>query len=190
MTGKRTLTAVAVLLAVTAGVAAAQQRMGPMHGGAGAIMGDGGPMMGGGMMGGGMMGTGPMMHGGGPMMGGPMMGGPGMMGQMGDWAGYDPVEGRIAFLRAELGITDAQQPAFDKLAATMRDESAAMQEQREAMMAREKPMTWPERLTWQATMLSERLAALKQKQAAVDALYPELSDAQKQLVDGMGHGPR
>jgi hypothetical protein len=43
----------------------------------------------------------------------PMMGGPGRIGMMGMMGMADHVEGRIAFLRAELKITEAQMPQWN-----------------------------------------------------------------------------
>jgi hypothetical protein len=104
---------------------AGQQPGGAMPGG----MGQG--MMGQGMMGPGMMGQGGMM----PMMG--MMGhggagmGPGMgMGAMGGPSAtgapamVERIEGRIAFVRAELKITEAQLPAWNAFAGALQANAA------------------------------------------------------------------
>lgn len=74
----------------------------------------GGPMMGPGMMGGGMM----NMHG-------------GMMGMM---RGAEHVEGRLAFLRTELKITDAQQKLWSDFADALRANAKRLQEARPPMM--------------------------------------------------------
>lgn len=91
------------------------------------MMGRGGP---GGMMGGDM---GAMMQNMMPMMRGMMaqrmdrMDGP--MGMMSPRR----VEGRIAFLRTELKITDAQQPAWNAFADALRAEARSMQDMRQRM---------------------------------------------------------
>jgi hypothetical protein len=90
-------------------------------------------MMGLGMMGQHIMGPGMMPMGGGmggcPMMGqymtssghGPTMMGPGMM-------IYGPaIEGRLAYVKAELGITDAQTAAWDGYVTAVKSRMAAMQ---------------------------------------------------------------
>ena len=67
------------------------------------------------------MGSMPGASGGTPMMGGQQMGGMPMMGMMqmmGSMA--DHVEGRIAFLKTELKITDAQQPLWNAVGDAMR----------------------------------------------------------------------
>src|SRR5579859_4383022 len=45
------------------------------------------------------------------------------------------IEGRIAFLKTELKITDAQQAQWDKVAAAMRENSQAMHQAFDAMRA-------------------------------------------------------
>ncbi len=86
-----------------------------------------------GMMGPGMMGPGMPMGGG--MMGCPMMGGQGMtMGQM-PMGGMGPgmmmtgpaIEGRLAYLKAELGITEAQTAAWNGYVTAVKARQSAMQ---------------------------------------------------------------
>ncbi len=72
------------------------------------------------------------------MMGG-IMQGRGMMGMMGGcpmMSGSNPsyAEGRIAFLKAELSITDQQKGAWDAYAAAVKKNLAGMQNMHEAMM--------------------------------------------------------
>ena len=93
-----------------------------------------GPMMGGwrgGMMGYGGMGPGMMYQGG---------MGPGMMGQGGFGPGMcaamaSHVDGRLAYLKAELKITDAQEPLWKAYAAASRDNAQGMQARCTAMMS-------------------------------------------------------
>jgi hypothetical protein len=113
----------ALLAAALAGLAwpvAAQQQQGQP----GQMMGQGPMMMRPEMMhdpgmGPGMMMQMPMMQGMGPgsMMGmGPMMGGPGQH-----------IEGRIAFLKAELGSTPEQEQAWNAYAEALRGSASSMQ---------------------------------------------------------------
>ncbi len=114
------------------------------------------------MMGGGqnsMMGPGhgsmmEMMH---MMMGERGIGGMGMMSAM---PGH--VEGRLAFLKTELKITDAQQPLWDKFANALRDNAKTMAQ---AMQGRMTPSsqsaTVPERLSVRENFLTARLNALR-----------------------------
>lgn len=110
------------------------------------------------------------------------------------------IEGRLAFLKTELKITDAQMAAWDKLADALRKTAEThgdmmkshMQEMRDGSFFK-KPL--PDRLTFMETMMSARLEQVKSVHAAVDELYATLSDDQKKEADkialpmmGMGMG--
>ena len=96
-------------------------------------MGQGSPgMMNQGMMGQGMMGGCPMMGGMGQgmMMGWGMMN-PAMMGMM---MGGPAVQGRLAYVKAELGITDAETAAWDGYASAVNARVTTMQGMHADMM--------------------------------------------------------
>lgn len=137
----------------------------------------------------GMMGNGGMMGGDGmmPMMrmmqmmsGG--MAGQGMGGSMGMMR-FDHIEGRIAFLRTELGITDAQQPQWTAFADALRAQAGTMRTMGPAMMQGGMPATWPERLARHEQRLTAHLAALKAIAGPARALYAVLSPAQRLMAD-------
>jgi hypothetical protein len=170
---------------------------GPMAGAPGPMGGPGHTMGGPGRM----MGGPGMMHGRGPGMmqgrGCPMMGGQScpMMGGMHDGAddGQPPfIAGRIAFLRAELGITDSQQPAFEALAAAMRRMYEGAAAARMAMHGNTEPMGSPvERLGARIAAMEGRLSAMKEVKQALDKLYAVLTEEQRQRANhamrfGMG----
>ncbi|WP_211101145.1 Spy/CpxP family protein refolding chaperone [Azospirillum oryzae] len=140
------------------------------------------PMMGG-MMGqqsgqSGMMGQ--MM----PMMRQMMMGQQGGMGAMGAMGlPFEHVEGRIAFLKAELKITDAQAPQWNAFADTLRSNAKAHQAMHEQMTKGGMPSAWPDRLAAQQKVLSTRLDAMKALEAAAKPLYAVLTDEQKKTAD-------
>ncbi|MFP5517847.1 MAG: Spy/CpxP family protein refolding chaperone [Alphaproteobacteria bacterium] len=138
-------------------------------------------MMGPGMMGPGMMEQ--MM----PMMRQMMMGQQGGMGAMG--LPFERVEGRIAFLKAELEITDAQAPQWNAFADTLRSNAKAHQAMHEQMTKGGLPSAWPERLAAQQKALSTRLDAVKALEAAAKPLYAALSDDQKKVADQLFTGP-
>lgn len=147
-------------------------------------MGPGGMMGQGGMMGpGGMMGEGGMMR----MMGRdcPMMGM-----AMGEGDGTAHAAGRIAFLKAELGITEAQKEAFDAYAAALTKNLEGMQAMRSTMMASMQAKTPVERLSGHLQAMETRLAVLNEVKPALEKLYGALSDEQKKKADqtmtGMG----
>jgi hypothetical protein len=148
-------------------------------------------MMGPGMMGQDMMGPGmmPGMGRGGmmSMMGGscPMMGM--MMGR--DGAAPSFAEGRIAFIKAELAITDAQSSVWEAYAAALRKNFDSMQSMRKAMMGAAQPVNPVQRLDTHISAMEARLQSLKDVKPALTALYAALSDEQKKKADdvlGMG----
>jgi len=147
----------------------------PGQGGMGASQG----MMGQGMMGGGMMN---MMAGRMDMM--RMMG---MMRQGGDgMETIDRVEGRIAFLRTELKITDAQATAWNTFADALRANAKRLGELRTSMMSQ--PPTvgsqgLVDRLARQETWLAARLEGTRAMKSALADLVGTFSDEQKKDAD-------
>jgi hypothetical protein len=97
------------------------------------------------------------------------------------------IEGRIAFLKAELKITEAQTPAFNALAQVMRTNaeasSANMKKMHEQRGKDRAQLGTIERLELRAAMTKQ---AAEQSQRSLDAtkpLYAQLSDAQKKTAD-------
>ena len=93
-------------------------------------------------------------------------------------------EGRLAFLKAELKITEAQTKAWDAFAAALRDNVAKLNEaykapDREAM----DKMSPSEHLGWYEKAVSARLDAVKRSRAAIEPLYASLTDDQKKTFD-------
>ena len=147
---------------------------------------------------------------GGPMGGAPMMGGP--MTSHGMAPGRH-IEGRIAFLKAELGITEAQTSKWNAFADAIRGAGGAM---RLAMAAHMPPapvqtaqeqtalgqpghglgahmsaahMSAPARSDAMIAMMTACLEAMKATSATGKALYEVLTDAQKKTADElMMHG--
>ena len=167
-------------------------------------------MMGRGMMGGGMMGPGmmggrgmmgmacdrmaPMMH----MMQGmtEMMQG---MTQMMQGTMQRPafagmmsggmVEGRIASLKAQLGITDAQQSQWNAFVDALRARAKAMQGMRAQIMPQGTTVGWPDRLAQHERRLSAHLDAMKAMEGPVKGLWDVLSDEQRRNADDLLGGP-
>jgi hypothetical protein len=135
------------------------------------------PMMG--MMGQGMMGQGM------PMMG--------MMARMGEMRAMmaGRVEGRIAFLKAELKITEAQQKLWDTVAEAIRARAKAMPQMAMpgGMGAGPAAATLPQKLAARDKALTARLEALRKYQAALNPLYAAFSDDQKKAADELLAGP-
>jgi hypothetical protein len=137
----------------------------------------GGGMMGGHMMGGGM-GRGHMMgHGG--MMGG----GCPMVGMMMDADMSTFGQGRTAFIKAELAITDAQKGVWDAYASAIQHNFESMTAARKTMMAAMDGKTPVERLDAHTTAMEGRVKALKEIKPALTALYEALTADQRKKAD-------
>jgi hypothetical protein len=89
------------------------------------------------------------------------------------------VEGRIAFLKAELKITDAQLPQWNALADAMRHNAHMMG----PMMGMGQDGSLPDKLAAREKQLDGQLDAIRKLKAAVDPLYAALSADQKKTAD-------
>ena len=109
-----------------------------------------------------------------------------MMGQHG-MAGH--IEGRIAFIKTELKITDAQQPLWDAVADAMRANAKDTTAMPNCMSMMQSPGTLPEKLAACEKAMSAQLEALRKLKTAVEPLYAALSDDQKKTADQLMFGP-
>lgn len=128
-----------------------------------------------------MMGAGNM-----PMMGmmRMMMGEQGMGGMRMMAAMTEHVEGRLAFLKTELKITDAQMPLWNSFAEAVRTNAKTMEHiMQGGMMGTSQSASVPEKVAMCEKMMSAHLEALRKLKAAVDPLYAALSDEQKKTAD-------
>lgn len=137
----------------------------------------------------GMMGSGGAMS---------MMGGPdrmGMMGMMGMMGIAQHVEGRIAFLKAELKISEAQTPQWNTFAEALRSNATRMSGMPAITMhgggmgQDGASMSAPDRLDHMEKMMSAMLETVKATKAAFAPLYAVLTDEQKKSADQLIHGP-
>lgn len=141
------------------------------------MMGGGCPMMdmmGRGMAGQGMMGQGPGM-GMGQGQGRGMMGGPANMGAM--------IDGRLAYLKAELGITAEQTAAWDGYAAAVKARVGTMQDMHRGMVAAMQSGTAPARMDARIKGMEAMVEAMKAVKPAMEKLYAALTDEQKKAAD-------
>ena len=130
----------------------------------------------------------PGASGGMPMMGGmPTMGMMQMMMGQNIMAGH--VEGRIAFLKTELKITEAQSPQWNQLAEALRTNARRMTEMRGMMSQGGAAMSATERLERMETMMTGMLESVRTTKAALTPLYAVLTDEQKKLADDLIRGP-
>jgi LTXXQ motif family protein len=181
----KVLTVVLTVLAVAAVTESATAQQGRQPDG-GAMMGhqsEGDSMMGQQPQGGSMMGQG---------MSGSMMGRSGMMaqgGMRGDasmctrMTGH--IEGRLAFLKAELKITSEQESLWNDYAAAVRDNAQAMTIRCASMMSDggKNEANLPDRLDAHEQFMAAQLDALRATSKALKPLYAALSDTQKQVAN-------
>lgn len=123
-----------------------------------------------------------------PMMRG-MMDGAGMMPMMRGMMSADHIEGRIAYQKAELAITDAQLPQWNAVAAVLRLNAKAMQDGMAKMAKDGMPSAAPARGDMMMTMMSERLEGMKKLGVANKALYAVLAPDQRKTADDMAANP-
>ncbi|MBI5320195.1 Spy/CpxP family protein refolding chaperone [Bradyrhizobium sp.] len=122
-----------------------------------------------------------------PMM--DMMQKMGMMQQAGGGMGMatiDHVEGRIAFLRAELKITDAQNAAWNAFADALRANARSLGEVRSSIVSGMAGAAQPslvDRFALQEKWLAARLEGTRAIKAALGNLIGALSDDQKKSAD-------
>src|SRR3546814_7437561 len=141
-----------------------------------------GPRMG--MMGGGcptmsmmgMMDQG-MMGGQATMGRGAMMGGPARMGAM--------VDGRLAYLKGALNISDAQMDVWNGYAAAVKGRVDVMQQMHQGMMDATQQGNAPERMDARVKGMEALVDALKAAKHATEKLYAVLDDEQKKIADQM-----
>jgi protein CpxP len=100
---------------------------------------------------------------------------------------FDPgrhIEGRIAFLKAELKITDAQAPAFARVADAMRENVKDMAKLHEQHRAdRDKPKSAVEQLEMRVKFGELHTQHEQRFLAAFKPLYDSLSPDQKKAAD-------
>jgi hypothetical protein len=92
------------------------------------------------------------------------------------------LEGRIAFLKAELQISDKQAADWNSVADALRSSRQHLLEARK-MLAMDDRMGGADRLEHYERHLSERLEALKAARVAFTRLYASLNESQKQTAD-------
>lgn len=130
----------------------------------------------------GMMGqAGQGMMGGG-MIGPDMMGmGPGMM--MGQEDVKAMVEGRLAYVKTALSITEEQVTAWKAYEDAARADVQSMQAVHQAMMTAMQSGSAIDRMQTHITMMQARLDALKALEPAAETLYKALTPEQQKKAD-------
>jgi Spy/CpxP family protein refolding chaperone len=178
------------------------QQQAPMMGQGGMMGGDNKPSAQGGMMGqgqdgmmggdnraspqggmmGGMMGGRMMGEGNGGMLGGCPMGDMGSKGGM--MMGSVPMmEGRLAYIKADLEITPAQEQAWNAYADAVRARHTAMQSIHGDMAKAMQSGNALDRMDARIKALQAKVDSLKTLKPAMEALYAVLTDLQKKEAD-------
>jgi hypothetical protein len=115
----------------------------------------------------------------------------GMMGpSMDGMATIDRIEGRIAFLRTELKITDTQADAWNAFADALRANAKKLDQLRASMMpksgdAQQQAPTMADRLDQQEQWLLARLEGIRTMKAAFTKLNETLWDEQKKTANDL-----
>ncbi|MGA7329061.1 MAG: Spy/CpxP family protein refolding chaperone [Rhodomicrobium sp.] len=101
------------------------------------------------------------------------------------------IEGRLAFLKAELKITQAQEPLWAAYVLAARDNAKNMLARCTAMMGNKEAvaLSLPERLDKREQFMEARLESLRTLNRAIKPLYAALDDTQKQAADELFRGP-
>ena len=108
-----------------------------------------------------------------------------MMSAMRGMMAADHVEGRIAYQKAELAITDAQLREWNAVAAVLRLNAKIMQDGMARMAKDGMPTAAPARSEMMIMMMSERLEGMKKLGEANKALYTVLTPDQRKTADDM-----
>ncbi len=95
------------------------------------------------------------------------------------------VEGRIASLKVELKITDAQTPQWNRFADALRAAAQSMDGMHQQMMQSGTETALPARLDRQEAMLTAHLTSVKALKEALGPVYASFNDEQKKTADGM-----
>jgi len=106
-----------------------------------------------------------------------------MMGMM-----TDHIEGRLAFLKAELKVTAAQEKQWSTFAETVRASATAMTGVREGMM-QARSGSLPARIDETEKALTACLRTIEKIKAVVAPLYAGFSDEQKRAADQLMMSP-
>jgi hypothetical protein len=118
--------------------------------------------------------------------------GHGMMGSamMSMMMGAGHTEGRLAFIKAELKITDTQMPQWNAFAEAVRGNVPAMTNMHQSMTSQHQAAgTLPDRLAMEDKALSMHVAAFKKVEDSLTKLYEVLSPEQRKAADGIVLGP-
>jgi len=171
MKSSRSVFSAVLLTVLLAGAASVQAQQGPGRGWG----------MGPGMMGQGW-GRGMMEQGWGYGPRGMMGGGCPMVAFDDDGETTTFIDGRLAFLKAELKITEAQKDAWDGYAKSLKNNLETMKSMHQLMVTTFEATSPVQRLEGRVAAMETRLNALKEMQPALAKLYEALDAKQKETA--------
>jgi hypothetical protein len=102
---------------------------------------------------------------------------------------FEHIEGRIAFIKAELGITDAQLPQWTVFAESLRTSAKTMRDAVGKSLTEDLPATAPQNAAAAVQMMTIRLEAMKTTASAIKVLYDGLTADQRKVFDDVMSGP-
>lgn len=95
------------------------------------------------------------------------------------------LDGRLAYWRAELHLTDAQASQWDVFAKAVRENAGKLQPVMMSAMQTNGELAAPDQLDHRIAFLAAELDAIRAVQAAVKPLYDALTPEQKKIADGL-----
>ena len=101
------------------------------------------------------------------------------------------IEGRLAYIKAELKITEAQGSLWNAYADAARDNANAMRAHCTIMMSKRSgsAASLPDRLEQHEQLMAAQLDAVRAMNKLLKPLYAALNDSQKQTADQLFWGP-
>jgi len=101
------------------------------------------------------------------------------------------IEGRLAYIKAELKIAETQESLWNTYAAAARDNANAMRAHCTIMMSKHSgsAASLPDRLEQHEQLMAAQLDAVRAMNKTLKPLYAALNDSQKQTADQLFWGP-
>ena len=101
------------------------------------------------------------------------------------------IEGRLAYIKAELKIAETQESLWNTYGAAARDDANAMRAHCTAMMSKRSgsAASLPDRLEQHEQLMAAQLDAVRAMNKTLKPLYAVLNDSQKQTADQLFWGP-
>jgi LTXXQ motif family protein len=93
------------------------------------------------------------------------------------------MEGQLAYVKAELGITDAQREAWDAYANAIKSRATTMEGMHTAMIQAMQTGSALERMEARSNAMQIMIESMKAIKPATEALYKALTDEQKKKAD-------